>query len=113
MIAVNKHDILQKMYDFGDRFILECMIKENNAFWKDILFVGLMNSMFSLSNIATKSFLFPTTAQLQYKKSQQAIRERIKGNARLVCEYFNFFNFGILSKYTQSQLYGFCFTLVL
>lgn len=40
--AVNKHDILQKMYDFGDRFILECLIKENNAFWKDVLFVWLM-----------------------------------------------------------------------
>lgn len=66
--AVNKHDILQKMYDFGDRFILECLIKENNAFWKDVLFVWLMKSIFSLSNIATKFPIFPLWNNSNKKK---------------------------------------------
>lgn len=56
------------MYDFGDRFILECLIKENNAFWKDVLFVGLMKSIFSLSNIATKFLLFPLWSNSNIKK---------------------------------------------
>ena len=34
--TVNGHDFLQKLYDFGDTFILECLQKENNAFWKDV-----------------------------------------------------------------------------
>lgn len=29
--------LLQKMYDFRDTFVLECVHKENNAFRKDIL----------------------------------------------------------------------------
>lgn len=29
--------LLQKMYDFKDTFVLECVHKENNAFRKDIL----------------------------------------------------------------------------
>lgn len=29
--------LLQKMYDFRDNFVLECVHKENNAFRKDIL----------------------------------------------------------------------------
>lgn len=29
---------LQKLHDFGDTFVLECLHKENNAFWKDVLY---------------------------------------------------------------------------
>lgn len=71
--AVNKHDILQKMYDFGDRFILECLFKEKNAFWKDVLFVGLMKSIFSLSNIATKFPLFPLWNNSNKKKANKRV----------------------------------------
>ena len=28
--------LLQKLYDFGDTFILECLQKENNAFGKNV-----------------------------------------------------------------------------
>ena len=37
LFTINGHDFLQKLYDFGDTFILECLQKENNAFWKDVL----------------------------------------------------------------------------
>lgn len=32
------------MFDFGDSFtrILECLLKEYNAFWKDVLLFGLI-----------------------------------------------------------------------
>lgn len=36
--TINGHDFLQKLYDFGDTFVLECLHKENNAFWKDVLY---------------------------------------------------------------------------
>lgn len=35
--ALNGDDILQKLYDFGDSFVFDCLLKENNAFWKDVL----------------------------------------------------------------------------
>lgn len=35
---INGYDFLQKLYDFGDIFVLECLYKENNVFWKDDMF---------------------------------------------------------------------------
>ena len=35
--TIDGHDFLQKLYDFGETFILEYLQKENNAFWKDDL----------------------------------------------------------------------------
>lgn len=59
-LTVNRHDILQKIFDFGDRFILECLIKKTNAFWKDVLlsWTCYMKTITSLTNIAIKFFLF-------------------------------------------------------
>lgn len=37
----NGDDILQKLYDFGDSFVFDCLLKENNVFWKDVLIVWL------------------------------------------------------------------------
>ena len=37
LFTIDGHDFLQKLYDFGDTIILECLQKENNAFWKDDL----------------------------------------------------------------------------
>ena len=34
LLTITGHDFLQKLYDFRDTFILECLQKENNAFWK-------------------------------------------------------------------------------
>lgn len=34
--AINGDDDLQKLNDFGDIFIFECLLKENNAFWTDV-----------------------------------------------------------------------------
>ena len=34
--TIDGHDFLQKLYDFGDTFILEYLQKENNACWKDV-----------------------------------------------------------------------------
>ena len=34
--AMYGNDILMKLYDFGDNFIEECFLNENNAFWKDV-----------------------------------------------------------------------------
>lgn len=36
-ISRGTHDLLQKLYDFGDTFAFECLVKENNVFWKDVL----------------------------------------------------------------------------
>lgn len=36
--TINGHDLLQKLYDCGDTFALECLHKENNAFWEDVLY---------------------------------------------------------------------------
>lgn len=87
-LAVNKHDILQKMYDFGDRFILECLIKKSNAFWKDVLFVGLMKSIFSLSNISTKFFFFP----LWNNANKKIANKRVFVNKELEVEQDFFMN---------------------
>lgn len=31
---INGYDFLQKLYDFGDIFVLECLYKENNVFFE-------------------------------------------------------------------------------
>lgn len=36
--TISGHDFLQKLYDFGYTFVLECLRKENNAFWKDVFY---------------------------------------------------------------------------
>lgn len=92
-LAVNKHVSLQKMYDFGDMFILECLIKESNAFWKDVLFVGLMKSIFSLSNIATKFLLFPLWSNSNIKKIANK-RVFVNKELKVVQDFFmNFVTF--------------------
>lgn len=35
---INGHDFLQKLIDFGDTFELESLHKENNAFWKAVIY---------------------------------------------------------------------------
>ena len=40
LFTINGHDFLQKLYDFGDTFILECLQKENDAFGKNVLIFG-------------------------------------------------------------------------
>lgn len=37
----NGDDILQKLYDFGDSFVFDCLLKENNVFWKDVFYFWL------------------------------------------------------------------------
>ena len=36
LYTINGHHFLQKLYDFADTFILECIKIENNGFWKDV-----------------------------------------------------------------------------
>lgn len=108
-LAVNKHDSLQKMYDFGDMFILECLIKESNAFWKDVLFVGLMKSIFSLSNIATKFLLFPLWSNSNIKKianKRVFVNKELKVVQDFFYEFCYFLNFDIFqSTHKLSYVY--------
>lgn len=36
IFAVHGEDLLKKLYDLGDSFVPKCVLKENNAFWKDL-----------------------------------------------------------------------------
>lgn len=37
LFTIYGNDFLQKLFDFGDSFVIECLHKVNNVFWKDVL----------------------------------------------------------------------------
>lgn len=37
LFIIYGNDFLQKLFDFGDSFVIECLYKVNNDFWKDVL----------------------------------------------------------------------------
>lgn len=47
------------MFDYGDSFILKCLLIENNAFWKDVLFsyICYIKSIINPPNIAIQYHL--------------------------------------------------------
>ncbi|XP_056019638.1 uncharacterized protein LOC125668194 [Ostrea edulis] len=49
--AINGHDFVHKLLDFGDAFISECVIPENNILWQDVF-----NSMLHVIKSFDKNF---------------------------------------------------------
>lgn len=56
--VINGEDFVNLLFDFGDVFIIECVIFKNNNFWKDVFKLMFYVIKFFDDNYIEENFLF-------------------------------------------------------